>query len=761
MKNKLSSVLAAAAVHTLAVAAILAAASGCEKPANSEEPSPGPAPEKSVSLSLGSGTLTKTVLGEPDGSAYPVYWCEGDRIAVNGQRSEPLHGVGDKATDATFSVSGVSAPYGVVYPSWICGAMDGNSAEITLQTVQKWIPGSFGNGSAVLYGQSDATDFTLTNLCGVVRIPVDFGKYEVTDITLTSLGTPIAGKFSLNLADGKLTAVEAGQDISLSIPEGGFAEGSGAGSDADSPDGSGDGSGAGGAAGVSEAVELNFCVPAGEYAEGFNLTITEKYGRKMVIEMRENTAVHSGVIVGWAEQTFVPSGALIITDPESWNSFAAAVNAGDYSSWKDPESGEVSIVANVTSADELTQIQSWDGVLNGGGYIVTRNSLTKPLIKSITETGIVKNLRLGGLRTEKSANSCASLAAVNLGTVENCENRAALTATVDANFTFCSLVEMNGGVMKDCVNSADFEINLPFTANHLFMGGGIAYRPDVTLADKTTKLGTFEGCRNVGNITILKPATASSDLYKCAVGGILASAYAGTTETFVTLKNCVNEGNITLWENTFGNNPKTQGAYCVGGIVGRIAPVSDQLDNNKKVVCNYITPAPKTGFYSEITGCSNVGTIDVCSSIQSNVGSGLSGARQCHVGGIAGVIVGKPDMPAILKDCINSGRMLSGGTNSVCALAGGIVGSTAYSEITSCTNKGSFGLTGNTLATPVNNKIGAVGGIVSFVLKVTPVPTITGCASTGTLPPDANVASEKGIVFKGPIYAAGNAPTIK
>jgi len=750
MKNKLSSVLAAAAVHTLAVAAILAAASGCEKPANSEEPAPGPAPEKSVSLSLGSGTLTKTVLGEPDGSAYPVYWCEGDRIAVNGQRSEPLHGVGDKTTDATFSVSGVSAPYGVVYPSWICGSMDGNSAEITLQTVQKWIPGSFSNGSAVLYGQSDATDFTLTNLCGVVRFPVDFGKYEITDITLTSLGTPLAGKFSLNLATGELTAVEAGQDISLSIPEGGFAAGSDAGSDA----GSGDGSGAGGAAGVSEAVELNFCVPAGEYAEGFNLTITEKYGRKMVIEMRENTAVRSGVIVGWAEQTFVPSGALIITDPESWNSFAAAVNVGDYSSWKDPESGEVSIVANVTSADELTQIQSWDGVLNGGGYTITRNSLTKPLIKSITETGIVKNLRLGGLRTEKSSNSCASLAAVNLGTVENCENRAALTATVDANFTFCGLVEANGGVMRDCTNSADFEINLPFTANHLFMGGGIAYRPNVTLADKTTKLGTFEDCRNVGNITIKKAATASSDLYKCAVGGILASAYAGTTETFVTLKNCVNEGNITLWENTFGNNPKTQGAYCVGGIVGRIAPVSDQLDNNKKVVCNYIIPAPKTGFYSEITGCSNVGTIDVCSSIDSGASAGMSGARQCYVGGIAGIIVGLSAKPAKIDGCTNIGRILAGGTLKPCSLVGGILGGTAFSEISSCTNSGSFGLTANTLA-KTHAQIGAVGGIVGHVLKVSPVPAIKGCTSTAALPKEAVAGCS------GEIYATGSKPTVE
>lgn len=720
MKSKISSVLAAAAVHTVVLAAVLVAASGCDKSGNGSEPAPGPAQEESVSLSLGSGTLTRTVLGDPDGSAYPVYWCEGDRIAVNGQRSEPLHGVEDKATGATFTVSGVSAPYGVVYPSWICGAMDGGSAEITLQTVQKWTPGSFGNGAAVLYGQSGETDFTLTNLCGVVRISMDFGKYEITDITLTSLGAPVSGKFGLNLATGELTAIDAGQNIGLSIPDGGFAAG-------------------------SEAVELNFCVPAGEYAEGFNLTITEKYGRKMVIELRENTAVGSGVIVGWAAQTFVPSGALIITDPESWNSFAAAVNSGDYSLWKDPDSGEVTVAANVTSAEDLTQIESWSGVLNGGNRTVTRNSISRPLIKSITEDGVVKNLRLGGMRTKPGANSSATLAATNLGLVENCENRAGLSVEVDANFTFCGLVEANGGVMRDCTNSADFEINLPFSANHEFMGGGIAFRPDAKGADGTARLGTFEGCRNSGNITVKKEATGASDLQKCAVGGILASIYGGTEESFVTLKNCVNEGDITVWENKYCNT--TQGSYAIGGIVGRVCQVI--IDNK---VC-YILGYNKPGFYTEITGCSNLGTIDVCSSINSGVSAGMSGARQCYVGGIAGVVIGLASAPAVVKDCVNSGIVRAGGTLKACAIVGGIVGGTGYSTISSCTCSATFALSKNTLSSPVG--LGSVAGIASHILNLVPV-TISGCESSSVLPSNA--------VLKGDIYATANKdnkPTIE
>lgn len=714
MKNILSS--------SIALAALLFMMSGCGKSGSGDGPEPGPEPEGSVELSLSSGTLTRTVLGDMDGNVCPVYWCEGDRIAVNGERSEPLHGIGERRTDATFTVEGVSAPYGVVYPSWICGEMSSGQAEITLQTVQKWTPGSFSNGSAVLYGQSSEKGFTLNNLCGVVRIAMDFGKYEIEDITLTSLGAPVSGKFRLDLASGELVAEDAAQSIVLSLPEGGFSSSSAA-------DG---GSSAG----------LNFCVPAGEYGEGFNLTVTEKHGRQMVVELRENTAVRPGIIAEWPAQTFTPSGSLIITDPESWNSFAAAVNGGDWSDWKDPDTGEATIAANIISAGDLTQIESWDGVLNGGGYSVTRNSISRPLFKEIAADAVVKNLRLGGIRTEPGENSCAVLAATNLGTVENCENQAGLSVTVDADLHFCGLVEANGGTMRSCTNSADFEINLPFTANHEFFGGGIASRPDAG-----GRLGVFESCSNTGNITIKKEAAAASDLFKCAVGGILPSAYGGTAESFVVLKDCVNSGNITLWENGLSKSG-AQGAYAVGGIVGRIAPLSG--DKN----CMYVSPTPANGFYAEITGCRNSGTLDVCSAISSAASAGMSGARQCYVGGIAGIVVGLSSKPALISGCTNTGAVLAGGTVKPCSLVGGILGGTAYSEISDCTGSGSFGLTRNTLA-KTDPKIGAVGGIVAHVLKVSPVPSLIRCSSSAALPAEALDGCS------GELYATGNRPNVE
>lgn len=544
----------------LAIVALPLASVNCGKTETSGGTEPEPVPEENVSLSLSSGIASKTVLGELNGDAYPVYWCEGDRIAVNGKRSEPLHEIGAKTVKATFNVDGVNAPYGVVYPSWICDAMDSEKAEITLQTIQKWTPGSFSNGAAVLYGQSSDKEFELKNLCGVVRIAMDFGKNKIAGIVLNSLSAPISGKFGLNLGTGELSAIDADNRIEISVPDAGFSTGS------------------------KKAAELNFCVPAGEYPDGFNITLTDSYNRQMVIEIRENTRIPAGVVVDWGKQTFVPAGALIITDPESWNTFADAVNAGDYSDWVDPETGEVNVASNIVNAGDLTQIESWNGVFNGGGYTITRNAIHKPLFKKIAEGAVVKNLKLDGLRNEPGDNSCAVLAGTNLGTIENCESKSKLTVTVDANFHFCGLVEANAGAMKSCTNSADFEINLPFTGNHELIGGGLAFRPDAE-----SKLGSFEDCKNTGNITILKNAVAASGLHKCAVGGILASAYGGTKDVFVKLKNCSNEGKITLWENE-KQKSGDQGAYAVGGIVGRIALLSGNA------AAMYVNPTPTAGF---------------------------------------------------------------------------------------------------------------------------------------------------------------------
>ncbi|MBQ2026645.1 MAG: hypothetical protein II214_01955, partial [Alistipes sp.] len=49
---------------------------------------------------------SRTQLGEKVEGVYPLYWSEGDAIAVNGVASEPLTKAADGASAATFVVNG-------------------------------------------------------------------------------------------------------------------------------------------------------------------------------------------------------------------------------------------------------------------------------------------------------------------------------------------------------------------------------------------------------------------------------------------------------------------------------------------------------------------------------------------------------------------------------------------------------------------------------------------------------------------------------
>jgi hypothetical protein len=74
-----------------------------------------------VSLSLDG---TKVHIGDKVGQEYPLYWSEGDKIAVNGIASQPLAAEAHGQTSATFAVEGtLEYPYNIVYPAPAEGAV--------------------------------------------------------------------------------------------------------------------------------------------------------------------------------------------------------------------------------------------------------------------------------------------------------------------------------------------------------------------------------------------------------------------------------------------------------------------------------------------------------------------------------------------------------------------------------------------------------------------------------------------------------------
>jgi hypothetical protein len=49
---------------------------------------------------------SRTQLGEKAGDLYPLYWSEGDKIAVNGIASTPLAAESDGSSTAVFNIDG-------------------------------------------------------------------------------------------------------------------------------------------------------------------------------------------------------------------------------------------------------------------------------------------------------------------------------------------------------------------------------------------------------------------------------------------------------------------------------------------------------------------------------------------------------------------------------------------------------------------------------------------------------------------------------
>ena len=106
---------------------------------------------KIVSLSVNSAqtdiskTWVNAAIGE---SVLPVYWSNGDMIAVNGIVSNALElDPGEKASSAVFKVRNVSAPYYVLYPATGMESIDEDyRMKVIIPGEQNYVEDSFDNG---------------------------------------------------------------------------------------------------------------------------------------------------------------------------------------------------------------------------------------------------------------------------------------------------------------------------------------------------------------------------------------------------------------------------------------------------------------------------------------------------------------------------------------------------------------------------------------------------------------------------------------
>ena len=694
------------------------------------------------------------------GDNLKVYWSNGDRINVNGQNSSPLSVEdGEKVTACDFLLRSVLPPYNVIYPAEIVSGAAYDSegrVEITIPSVQQYTPGSFGCGSAILYGWSEDAESAvpLRNLCSAIRVKLWTGyPSTIEEVSLQSATTPVAGRYSLRPQDGSLTVVEGSNNLSLALGEG--------------------------VALSAEGEWFYFTVPAGEYADSLTFTFIQKEDRRsMKCTWTPKGPLDPGILYSFSNVEYVP-GAKDIETPDDWNEFAAAIAGnGDVRKWV--RNGVVNLGADL-NADDLDKVPAdFSYVFEGHGHTITRSAATGALFSSVN--GTVRNLNLSGaLSTDASL--CSSLADYLYagGKIESCTSSVTIVNDASGYVRAGGFVGvMNGGTIRACTNTGSINAIATAAADTYNMQvGGIVAQIDVSDTEHGGD-ALLENCKNAGAITA-DPSVESNDFgfNYSGVGGI-AGWLRGQGHSF-TLVNCDNEGAVTYSaEHVTSTNGARAYAICAGGIVGIAGDLGaypiytgSSQSNLPGVFSSFESggsyyTGTDTGLDVSLTDCDNTGTVYNCGD---NYSAKLASNNKVYTGGIAGSLVGTAAQYARLSYCTNTGTLLTydlTGENAslrpiYCQVVGGLIGYGGYVSADNCTVNCTIGngkrqanaiagaigyamrpfsvsqsliwFTGYFVRVSNNNTHSASIAVVPLMFGTgaeTPIPTITGSSVTNT-----------------------------
>ncbi|MBQ8853702.1 MAG: hypothetical protein IJZ67_05285 [Alistipes sp.] len=695
-----------------------------------------PAVGGKVTLGVAIESETRTALGALNGGKYDVVWSEGDCLAVNGTKSEPVDAAYVGKKTASFTLSGVEAPYNVLYPASILGK-DGN---ITVPTVQNYTEGSFAAGSAVAVGYTTGSAVTLKNLYSFVKLTIAKGD----DVALKSValqtvgGQAISGVYSVDYQNAEISAI-AGQSVIriMDVPYG-----------------------------ADNKAVVYIAVPAGKYEGGFTVTVTGADGKCMTKKASKITDVPAGYIVSMPEFTYTGTARseVVITSAAELVEFAKVYNSGF---------DGVALLGNdidMTGAEELPYFSLLEGALfDGQGYAIKNWTSNHGLIN--VNYGTVKNLTIDqscNLTFDMSNTDAhtphAVVVAENLGVVSGCVNNANITVEagdVTKNRYVGSIVGLlavsNDGKVKNinarvenCINNGKIKLTLnSYTGGWFFAGGIVGSYYEY----KTFGEGGLFNCVNNGNLEV----NVGTMGQKSAVGGLIGGAGAlEQAAAFCTIKDCVNNGAVTYNITTVNNNSYIGGIagscaahvvnttnngdvtvtvpelgqiwFRTGGVVGDFAGNLTNVHNSGKVKVSLTTQAGKKatpqiggvaafhkGSTVAITNSTNSGEVNVATSLASNL----------FVGGILAQYSSKE---VTMTGCENSGNITTvntaytSGTGSRVWTAGIVADSKADTTIEGCVNRGAISLSGDL------TKESSVGG-----LAATNYCTFNNCKSLGNL----------------------------
>ena len=155
---------------------------------------------------------TRTSLGDKVGGYYPVYWSEGDKIAINGECSTPADINAENRASASFKVdANIKSPYHVTYP--YTEATSATAPKVIFPTEQNYTEGTFSVEGAPMCGYATTTNesIRLSHLAGVLRLPIKAEKEGTIlekVVIKSTVGNKLSGLFNVDCSVATITPSE-------------------------------------------------------------------------------------------------------------------------------------------------------------------------------------------------------------------------------------------------------------------------------------------------------------------------------------------------------------------------------------------------------------------------------------------------------------------------------------------------------------------------------------------------------------------------
>ncbi len=622
--------------------------------------------------------------GKNETGKYPVYWCEGDVLSVNGKPTTAITLNKDNKSIAVFGMPlDTSIPYHILYPYTGEEVNAGSGMyPVRFAAEQVHTEGTFANGSAPMYAWSNGfEDVEMHHLSTVLRLAIT-NPGESVNLRYISVSTvdasPIAGVFdvycgSSDKNDEKTGTIVAREGSASTIIYNFGKEENG---DVKYHPLTNDGS------------VFYIVVPKGEY-KGFEVNFVAQDGSVCVrtFSAEGDNKLEAGTVREFSTEFEVNSKMFLVGNSDQMLTFAQEVHGSDYS-------GALLVADIDMTGKEWTPIENYDKLFEGRNNTI--KGLTKPLFgDNVAATISNVNIEANIEETENGKVGLLARSLVAGGKVFNCSVSGTLnynntTLDVSDNLKLINVGGLIGGIYGGEVSFSKSDVNITIT-NSAKSGESNTYKPCV---------GGIVGyiCQEQGSddAPVVVNNTSSGDVtWNDASEATQVVPYIGGVAGYVTagtFADNVNAGDLVIGTST--------SVLDWGGVAGVSSVSIARCENKGTMTINEAVDSANIGGVlgqleaGSIEDCTNSGKLNFNENFYVAAIDGVGGV--CNIGGVIAYAADGTDK---ISHCSNAGALTYKGS-CYCAGPGtdvymknaqiriaGVVGMSFSNEISYCENK--------------------------------------------------------------------------